>query len=82
MMAPAYEQAAALLEPQFRLAKLNTEAVPEPPVAARGVPLGAYKSPRISDQCPAGARRVEGEACGRHGLAYCAVPDPEIRQQS
>jgi thioredoxin 2 len=25
MMAPAYEQAAALLEPQVRLAKLNTE---------------------------------------------------------
>lgn len=28
MMAPAYEKAAALLEPQFRLAKVNTEDVP------------------------------------------------------
>ena len=30
MMAPAYEQAAGLLEPHVRLAKLNTEAVPQP----------------------------------------------------
>lgn len=30
MMAPAYEQAAGQLEPQVRLAKLNTETVPEP----------------------------------------------------
>ncbi|RYF43768.1 MAG: thioredoxin TrxC [Comamonadaceae bacterium] len=28
MMAPAYEKAAGLLEPQFRLAKVNTEDVP------------------------------------------------------
>ena len=28
MMAPAYEQAAALLEPRVRVAKVNTEAVP------------------------------------------------------
>jgi thioredoxin 2 len=28
MMAPAYEQAATQLEPQFRVAKVNTEAVP------------------------------------------------------
>ncbi|HOV20990.1 thioredoxin TrxC [Ottowia sp.] len=28
MMAPAYEQAAALLEPQMQLAKVDTEAVP------------------------------------------------------
>jgi len=28
MMAPAYEKAAVLLEPQFRLAKVNTEDVP------------------------------------------------------
>ncbi|MFL6584829.1 MAG: thioredoxin TrxC [Chthoniobacterales bacterium] len=33
MMAPAYEAAAALLEPQFRLAKLNTES--EPAVGAQ-----------------------------------------------
>ena len=33
MMAPAFEQAAALLEPQMRLAKVNTEA--EQPLAAR-----------------------------------------------
>ncbi len=33
MMAPAFAQAAGLLEPQFRLAKLNTEA--EPALAAR-----------------------------------------------
>ncbi len=33
MMAPAFEQAAGLLEPQVRLAKLNTEA--EPDIAAR-----------------------------------------------
>lgn len=33
MMAPAYEQAAARLEPLVRLAKLNTEA--EPQIAAR-----------------------------------------------
>ena len=30
MMAPAYEQAAAQLEPKVRLAKLNTEAHPQP----------------------------------------------------
>ena len=30
MMAPAYEQAAAQLEPNVRLAKLNTEAHPQP----------------------------------------------------
>lgn len=30
MMAPAYEQAAAQLEPQVRFAKLDTEAVPGP----------------------------------------------------
>jgi len=29
MMAPAFEAAAAQLEPEFRLAKLNTEAEPE-----------------------------------------------------
>ncbi|MCK9515998.1 MAG: thioredoxin TrxC [Ottowia sp.] len=29
MMAPAYEQAAAQLEPQLRVAKVDTEAVPE-----------------------------------------------------
>jgi len=29
MMAPAYEQAAARLEPRVRLAKLDTEAAPE-----------------------------------------------------
>src|SRR5215470_2506008 len=29
MMAPHFEQAAGILEPQFRLAKLNTEAEPE-----------------------------------------------------
>lgn len=33
MMAPAYEQAAGLLEPYYRLAKLNTEA--EPALAGR-----------------------------------------------
>ena len=49
MMAPAYEQAAAKLVPQIRLAKLNTEA--EPDVAARfgirGIPtLIAFKSGR------------------------------------
>ena len=33
MMAPAYEQAAARLEPRVRLAKLNTEEAPE--IAAR-----------------------------------------------
>lgn len=33
MMAPAYAQAAGLLEPDYRLAKLNTEA--EPTLAAR-----------------------------------------------
>ncbi len=32
MMAPAYEQAAGLLEPHVRLAKLNTETVPQPSV--------------------------------------------------
>ena len=49
MMAPAYDQAAAKLVPQVRLAKLNTEA--EPDVAARfgirGIPtLIAFKSGR------------------------------------
>jgi thioredoxin 2 len=47
MMAPAYEQAAARLEPHVRLAKLDTEA--EPGIAARfgirGIPtLIAFKS--------------------------------------
>jgi thioredoxin 2 len=49
MMAPAYDQAAAQLVPQVRLARLNTEA--EPDVAARfgirGIPtLIAFKSGR------------------------------------
>ena len=49
MMAPAYEQAAAKLVPQIRLAKLNTDA--EPDVAARfgirGIPtLIAFKAGR------------------------------------
>ena len=49
MMAPAYEQAAARLEPRVRLAKLNTEA--EPQIASRfgirGIPtLIAFKSGR------------------------------------
>jgi thioredoxin 2 len=47
MMAPAYEQAAARLEPRVRLAKLDTDAVPE--VAGRygirGIPtLIAFKN--------------------------------------
>ncbi len=49
MMAPAYERAAATLEPRVRLAKLNTEA--EPAVASRfgirGIPtLIAFKNGR------------------------------------
>jgi thioredoxin 2 len=49
MMAPAYEQAAAQLAPNVRLAKLNTEA--EPDIAARfgirGIPtLIAFKKGR------------------------------------
>jgi thioredoxin 2 len=49
MMAPAYEQAAARLEPQVRFAKLNTEA--EPGIAERfgirGIPtLIAFKGGR------------------------------------
>ena len=49
MMAPAFEQAAARLEPRVRLAKLNTEA--EPAVAARfglrGIPtLVAFRGGR------------------------------------
>jgi thioredoxin 2 len=49
MMAPAYEQAAARLEPRARLAKLNTEAQPE--IASRfgirGIPtLIAFKGGR------------------------------------
>ena len=49
MMAPAYEQAAAQLEPGVRLAKLDTEA--EPDIAARfgirGIPtLIAFKNGR------------------------------------
>jgi thioredoxin 2 len=49
MMAPAYESAAATLEPRVRLAKLNTEA--EPAVASRfgirGIPtLIAFKNGR------------------------------------
>lgn len=40
MMAPAYEQAAARLEPRARLAKLDTEAAPEiaQRFAIRGIP--------------------------------------------
>ena len=39
-MAPAYEQAAARLEPRVRLAKLNTEAEPEIALrfGIRGIP--------------------------------------------
>ena len=49
MMAPAYEQAAARLEPRVRLAKLDTEAAPE--LAARfgirGIPtMIAFKGGR------------------------------------
>ena len=49
MMAPAYEQAAARLEPLVRLAKLDTEAAPE--IAGRygirGIPtMIAYKNGR------------------------------------
>jgi thioredoxin 2 len=49
MMAPAYEQAAARLEPRVRLAKLDTEAAPE--IAGRygirGIPtMIAYKNGR------------------------------------
>ena len=49
MMAPAFEQAAARLEPQARLAKLDTEAEPE--IAARygirGIPtLIAFRNGR------------------------------------
>jgi thioredoxin 2 len=49
MMAPAYEQAAARLAPNVRLAKLNTEAVPD--IAARfgirGIPtLIAFRNGR------------------------------------
>jgi thioredoxin 2 len=49
MMAPAYEQAAARLEPRVRLAKLNTEAEPE--IASRfgirGIPtMIAFKGGR------------------------------------
>lgn len=42
-MAPAFAQAAALLEPQFRLAKLDTEAQPE--VGAR---LGIRSIPTLA----------------------------------
>jgi len=49
MMAPAYDQAAARLEPRVRLAKLDTEAAPE--IAGRcgirGIPtMIAYKNGR------------------------------------
>ncbi len=49
MMAPAYEQAAARLEPRVRLAKLDTEAAPE--IAGRygirGIPtMIVYKNGR------------------------------------
>ena len=49
MMAPAYEQAAARVEPRVRLAKLDTEAAPE--IAARfgirGIPtLIAFRAGR------------------------------------
>lgn len=43
MMAPAFAQAATLLEPQFRLAKLDTEAYPE--VGAR---LGIRSIPTLA----------------------------------
>jgi thioredoxin 2 len=49
MMAPAYEQAAARLEPRARLAKLDTEAEPEIAgrYAIRGIPtLIAFKNGR------------------------------------
>ena len=62
MMAPAYEQAAAQLAPGVRLAKLNTEAVPD--VAGRfgirGIPtLIAFKNGReVARQ--SGAMDVDG----------------------
>lgn len=49
LMAPAYEQAAARLEPRARLAKLDTEAEPEIAVryGIRGIPtLIAFKNGR------------------------------------
>jgi thioredoxin 2 len=49
MMAPAYEQAAAQLAPAVRLAKLNTEQVPDPAarLGIRGIPtLIAFKNGR------------------------------------
>ncbi|MBT2321773.1 thioredoxin TrxC [Variovorax paradoxus] len=42
-MAPAYEQAAAQLEPQFRLAKVDTEAVP-----ALGARFGIRSIPTLA----------------------------------
>ena len=49
MMAPAYEQAAARLEPRVRLAKLDTEAAPEIAgrYSIRGIPtLIAFRNGR------------------------------------
>ena len=58
MMAPAYEQAAQMLEPQVRLAKVNTEE--EQPLAAR---FGISSIPTL----------VLLRAGGAGASGYCAV---------
>jgi len=62
-MAPAFESAASMLEPQFRLAKLNTEA--EPRLAAqydvRSIPtLILFKAGREVARRP-GAMTLPGQ---------------------
>ena len=56
MMAPAYEQAAARLAPEVRLAKLDTEAEPE--IAARfgirGIPTLIAFTQRTRGRAPVG----------------------------
>lgn len=86
MMAPAYEQAAAQLEPRFRLAKLNTET--EPALAARfnirSIPLLAvFKNGRELGRQPGAmgtpdilrwvqATAAQAGATGRHDAGAAA----------
>jgi thioredoxin 2 len=65
-MAPAYEQAAQMLEPQVRLAKVNTEE--EQPLAAR---FGISSIPTLV--LLRGGRELGRQPGGAGASGYCAV---------
>ena len=61
MMAPAFEQAAQQLEPHFRLAKVNTEAVP------------ALGHPAWADEIDSLAQLIRSQWTSRATSAACAA---------